>query len=214
MWVATKEHANITIQTSTRAPSTAVTPFLLRTCTVIQHCDVNLAQHPHAGCRNFELLGSGWRAWSLRLSTQTGVNTCATSGIQSSLVLQVGIRFLSSRHRALSKGSSRYYPQGGHIFFRPLHPQDTHGVRAPRPPGHVSALINLPHYGSNTPWPPGQVTSPPPTPRTHCQQNTLHPQDKKVFAPPPRIISGTALMHIDEHILLWIYTNKWHTIMW
>ena len=74
---------------------------------------------------------------------------------------------------------------GGTFFFRPLHPQDTHGVRAPRPPGHVSALINLPHYGSNTPWPPGQVTSPPPTPRTHCQQNTLHPQDKKVFAAPP-----------------------------
>ena len=37
------------------------------------------------------------------------------------------------------------------FFFRPLHPQDTHGVRAPLPPGHVSALINLPHYGSNTP---------------------------------------------------------------
>ena len=70
-----------------------------------------------------------------------------------------------------------------HFFFRPLHPQDTHGVRAPQPPGHISALINLPHYGSNTPWPPGQVTSPPPTPRTHCQQNTLHPQDK-VFVPP------------------------------
>ena len=54
----------------------------------------------------------------------------------------------------------------------------------PRPPGHVSALLNLPRYGSNTPRPPGQVTSPPSTPRTHCQQNTLHPQDKKVFASP------------------------------
>ena len=45
------------------------------------------------------------------------------------------------------------------------------------------------------PWPPGQVTPPPPTPRTHCQQNTLPPPDKKVFAahPPLRIISGTAL---------------------
>ena len=71
------------------------------------------------------------------------------------------------------------------FFFRPLHPQDTHGVRVPRPAGHVSALINLSHYGSNTPWAPGQVTSPPPTPRTHCQKNTLHPQDKKVFAAPP-----------------------------
>ena len=36
---------------------------------------------------------------------------------------------------------------------------------------------------------------PPPTPRTHCQQNTLPQQDKKVPAahPPLRIISGTAL---------------------
>ena len=40
---------------------------------------------------------------------------------------------------------------GATFFFRPLHPQDTRGVRAPRPPGHISALINLPHYGSNTP---------------------------------------------------------------
>ena len=106
---------------------------------------------------------------------------------------------ISSHHKLdyfERKGCSRNYPKGGTFFFRPLHPQDTHGVRAPRPPGHVSALINLPHYGSNTSWPQGQVTYPPPTPRTHCQQNTLHPQDKKVFAahPPLRIISGTALM--------------------
>ena len=72
-----------------------------------------------------------------------------------------------------SKGYSlRAVPEiilgGGTFFFRTLHPQDTHGVRAPRPPGHVRALINLPHYGSNMPWPPGQVTPPPPTPRTHC----------------------------------------------
>ena len=72
-----------------------------------------------------------------------------------------------------------------HIFFRPLHPQDTQGVRAPRPPGHINALIKPPHCGSNMPWPPGQVTPPPPTPRTHCQQNTLPPPDKKVFAAPP-----------------------------
>ena len=71
------------------------------------------------------------------------------------------------------------------FFFRPLHPQDTQGVRAPRPPGHVSALIKPPHHGSNMPWPPGQVTPPPPTPRTHCQQNTLPPPDKKVFAAHP-----------------------------
>ena len=40
---------------------------------------------------------------------------------------------------------------GGHIFCRQLHPQDKHGVGAPQPPGHVSALINPPHYGSNMP---------------------------------------------------------------
>ena len=41
---------------------------------------------------------------------------------------------------------------GGAFFFRrPLHPQDTQGVRAPRPPGHVSALINPRDYGSNMP---------------------------------------------------------------
>ena len=62
---------------------------------------------------------------------------------------------------------------GGTFFFRPLHPQDTHGVRAPQPPGHVSALINPPHYVSNTPWPPGQVTLHPLIPETCCQQNTL-----------------------------------------
>ena len=84
---------------------------------------------------------------------------------------------------------------GPHFFFRPLHPQDTQGVRAPRPPGHVSALINPPHYGSNMPWPPGQVTPPPPPPLGHIVNKTPSPPpDKKVFAPPPpRIISGTAL---------------------
>ena len=83
---------------------------------------------------------------------------------------------------------------GGHFFFSdPSIPRTHMESEPPRPPGHVSALINLPHYGSNTPWPPGQVTSPPPTPQTHCQQNTLHPQDINVFVPPPRIISGTAL---------------------
>ena len=82
---------------------------------------------------------------------------------------------------------------GAHFFFRPLHPQDTQGVRAPRPSGHVSALINPPHYGSNMPWPPGQVIPPPPTSQTHCQQNTLPPTGRKSVCAPPRIISGTAL---------------------
>ena len=80
------------------------------------------------------------------------------------------------------------------FFFRPLHPQDTYGVRAPRPPGHVSALINPPHYGPNMPWPPGQVAPPNHTPRTHFQQPPPH-RTKKCLRPthPPRIISGTAL---------------------
>ena len=65
----------------------------------------------------------------------------------------------TSKGRSISPVSSdrcvlRAVPEiilGGGIFFRPLHPQDTHGVGAPRPPGHVSALINPPYYGSNTP---------------------------------------------------------------
>ena len=85
-----------------------------------------------------------------------------------------------------SKDCSRNYP-GGHIFFSDPCTPRTHmeSEPPPTPRTRISALINLPHYGSNTPWPPGQITSPPPTPRTHCQQNTLHPQDKKVFAAPP-----------------------------
>ena len=52
---------------------------------------------------------------------------------------------LENVEQVTPKGCSRNYPQWGsgpHFFFRPLHPQDTHGVRAPWPPGHVSALIN------------------------------------------------------------------------
>ena len=69
------------------------------------------------------------------------------------------------------------------------------GSEPPRPPGHASALINPPHYGSNMPWPPGQVTPHSPTPQTHCQQNTLPHRTKKCLRPTPplRIISGTAL---------------------
>ena len=94
--------------------------------------------------------------------------------------------------RLSSKGCSRNYPQGvGCIFFfRPLHPQDTHGVGVPQPSGHVSALINPRPLWIKYALTPGQVTPP----RTR-QQNTLPPQDKKVPVahPPPRIISGTAL---------------------
>ena len=54
---------------------------------------------------------------------------------------------------------------------------------------------------------------PPPTPRTHCQQNVLHPQDKKVPRappppppPPPRILSGTALMWVmTGHCGCWLH---------
>ena len=84
-----------------------------------------------------------------------------------------------------TKGCSRNYPQGGlaTFFFRPLHPQDKHGMRAPWPPGHVSALINPPHYGSNMPWPAGQVTSHP-----SDKVSTKHPPptgQKSVCSPPP-----------------------------
>ena len=75
---------------------------------------------------------------------------------------------------------------------RPLHPQETHGVRAPQPPGHVSALINLaPLWIKYTLTP---RTGYSPTPRTR-QRNTLPPKDKKVPVahPPLRISSGTAL---------------------
>ena len=95
---------------------------------------------------------------------------------------------------------------GGTFFFRPLHPQDTHGVRAPRPPGHVSALINPPHYGANMPWPPGQVTLYPPHPLDTLSTTPPPPQDKQVpVPPPPRIISGTALTDYWKQLCLgWV----------
>ena len=138
--------------------------------------------------------------WSVRKATPSD-NTERTA--RSGAVVET--IFLSRPWRAqciqtckLHLGLFQKLSWGGTFFFRPLHPQDTQGVGAPRPPGHVSALINPPHYGSNMPWPPGQVTPPSPTPRTHCQQNTLPPPpDKKVFAaPPPGIISGTALSDV------------------
>ena len=82
------------------------------------------------------------------------------------------------------------YPQGGAQFFSdPSIPRARTNMDSeppPRPPGHVSALINPPHYGSNMPWPPGQVT---PTPRTHCQQNSINTppphRTKKCLRPHP-----------------------------
>ena len=84
--------------------------------------------------------------------------------------------------------------RGGTIFFRPLHSQDIHGVRGPRPPGHVSALINLPHYGSNTSWPPAQDKLPPhspplghivnKTPSTHRTKKCLRPPQDNFWNSP------------------------------
>ena len=96
----------------------------------------------------------------------------------------------------LGKGCSRNYPGGGEgpaLFSDPSTPRTSIESERPTPRTHLRALINPPHYGSNMPWPPGQVTlPPPPTPRTRCQHP---PQDKKVPAAHPalRIISGTAL---------------------
>ena len=67
----------------------------------------------------------------------------------------------------------------GTFFFRSLHPQDTHGMKSESPP---TLGTPPPHYGSNTPWPPGQVN--PPTPRTR-QQNTLPHRTKMCLRPTP-----------------------------
>ena len=90
-----------------------------------------------------------------------------------------------------SRSGTRAVPEiilrGGHIFFQTPPPPGHTRSQSPPTPGHVSALINLPHYGSNMPWPPGQVTPPPPPPSDTL--STKHPPtpDKKVFAahPPP-----------------------------
>ena len=83
---------------------------------------------------------------------------------------------------------------GGQQFLSdPSTPRTNMESEPPRPPGHVSALITPPHYGSSMPWPPGQVT---PTPHPSDKLSTKHPQptgQKKCLRPPPRIISGTAL---------------------
>ena len=90
-----------------------------------------------------------------------------------------------SQDMFIHKGCSKNYSQGGHFFFPdPSTPRTHMESEPPRPPGHVSALINLPHYGSNTPWPPGQVTSPPP-PLGHIVNKTPSTHRTKVFAPPP-----------------------------
>ena len=134
----------------------------------------------------------------------------------------------------------------GHIFFQtppppghswsqspPPDPQDSSVNQTPPPPGHIIALINprptmdqihRDPQDNLIPPPPGQDWSErSPTPQTHCQQNTLPQQDKKVPAAYPllRIISGTALMRFDQteiavysKIYLWVkflHTGLDHT---
>ena len=71
-----------------------------------------------------------------------------------------------------------------HFFLDPSTPRTHMGSEPPRPPGHVSALINPPHYGSNIPWPPGQVT-PHPLPLGHTVNKTPSPyRTKKCLHPP------------------------------
>ena len=83
---------------------------------------------------------------------------------------------------------------GAAFFFRPLHLQDTHGVGAPRPPGHVSALINPAPLWIKYALTP-RTSYPPPlghfvnkTPSPHRTKKCLRPTH-------PRIISRTALIH-------------------
>ena len=70
---------------------------------------------------------------------------------------------------------------GALFFFGPLHPQDKHG-ESEHP--HASALINLPHYGSNVPWPPGRY----PPPLRQVVNKTASPW----------MISGTALIQMEK----------------
>ena len=76
--------------------------------------------------------------------------------------------------------------RGGTFFFRLLHPQDTQPWGQSPPIPRTRKCFNYPaplwiKYALTlrTSYP-----STPPTPRTHCQQNTLPPPDKKVSAPP------------------------------
>ena len=89
----------------------------------------------------------------------------------------------------------------GHIFFfAPLHPQDTHGVRARRPSGHPRPTMDqicLDPQDKLTPLPPFEHVvnkTPPP------------PQDKKSACGPPtsRIISGTALSEVDKLVRIYL----------
>ena len=69
----------------------------------------------------------------------------------------------------------------------------------PRPPGHVSALINAAHYMDQICLDPQDKLPLHSPPLGHIVNKTPSPPpDKKLFAPPPRIISGTALRIIQK----------------
>ena len=73
---------------------------------------------------------------------------------------------------------------GGHFFLQTSPPPgQTWSQSPPRPPGHVSALINTPHYGANMPWPPGQVT---PNPSDTLSTKHPPPTGQKSACVPPR----------------------------
>ena len=72
---------------------------------------------------------------------------------------------------------------GGATFFSdPSTPRTNMESEPPWPPGHVSALINPPHYGSNMLWPPGQVIPPP---LGHVNKHPPFTGQKSACGPPP-----------------------------
>ena len=95
---------------------------------------------------------------------------------------------------------------GAHFFFRPLHPPGHTWSQSPppQPSGH-------PHPTMDQICLDPQDKLTPSTPQTHCQQNTLPPQDKNVPVGPPRIISGTALSYTESArdcvVFLYLYNS-------
>ena len=71
----------------------------------------------------------------------------------------------------------------GHSFFQTPPPQDTHVVRAPRPSGHVSALIN-PHPTMDQLRldPPDKLS---PVPLRHVNKTPSPPTEQKRACGPP-----------------------------
>ena len=77
---------------------------------------------------------------------------------------------------------------GGAFFFRPLHPQDTHGVTAPRPSGHPRPTMDQIRLD-----PQDKLPHPHPSDTLSTKHLSPHRTKKSACGPPPRIISGTAL---------------------